>query len=129
MRAAYAGGFLLLLTGGTGAAALIRFGWALLHEGFPTLGRLLAPVFLSLLILAALGGLTVLLGGYLLQRGKRRWARFLIGLGAGAGLLGLVLHLLLISLSGGNPIQEVLSIASTLHGVGLLLAVYAQTTA
>ena len=118
-RAAYASGVLLLLTGGTGAIALVRLGWQVTNAISPTLGGLLGPIF----------GLSVIAGGYLLEHGHRRTGKLVILLGAGVGLITLALNLLLLTLKGGNPAEGLISTALTLHGVGIFLAVYAQTVA
>jgi len=120
------GGVLLILSGGTGAVAMIRLGWSVVAALSPALGDVLAPLFVAVLLIAALGGGAVVIGAHLLEAGHRRTGKLLIALGAGAGLLGLVLHLAAVAFAGGNPMREMIATALTMHGAGSLLAIYAR---
>lgn len=126
VRAAYIGGLLLFLTGSTGALALVRFGWRALQDWAPALGGLLKPVFLFAALIAFLGGISVMVGGWLLDHDQRWPGKIVIALGAGVGVVAFVLYLVLVIATGGNPLRILTSMALSLHGLGLLLSLYAQ---
>lgn len=126
VSAAYVAGVLLVLSGGTGAVGLVSLGSAVVATLSPEIGHLLAPLFLGAYVLAAGGGFTVLLGARALHRGQRGLGRFLLGLGSGVGLLGLAANLAAVGLAGGNPVRDLMETAASVHGAGVLLAVYAQ---
>lgn len=125
-RAAYLAGALLILTGGTGAVALVRVGWRTLNSLTPDVGPLLAPLFLAAWIVAVLGGFSVLAGAYVLERHSRLLGKTLIGLGAGVGLLTFGLYLFVFLVSGGNVVRLFMTAGLSLQGIGILLALYAQ---
>ncbi len=84
-------GALLLLVGYTGVANVDRI-FALLESWFGTSPALLL-VSRILGAVAALGGVAVLVGGYLIGTNRVRTGRILIVLGSGAGLLTLLVFL------------------------------------
>jgi len=55
---------------------------------------IIGSVALILILLASLGGFSVILGGYLIYKNRIRTGKFMIGLGASVGLPGLILILL-----------------------------------
>lgn len=125
-RAAYVGGLLLVLTGSTGAAAIIAVGHGALASVAPEVADFLLPLFLVLMIAALLGGFSVVLGGYVLHRHHRFLGKVLIWLGAGAGLLPFALNIVLLIVTGRNPLESLAATAMTLQGLGVLLALFAQ---
>lgn len=127
-KAAYLGGALLLLTGSSGAVALLRLGWSALNEHAPRMGELLAPFFFVAWLAAVFGGATVIAGGIAYRHRKRILAKLLIGFGAGVGVIPFVLGLVFVWATGGDPIRFLFSLAVTVQGLGLLLALYAQAT-
>ena len=52
-------------------------------------------VFAILIFIASLGGLSVIIGGILLGRNKIRTGKFFISLGAGIGLIGLLVTIII----------------------------------
>lgn len=87
---------------------------------------LTAALAISILVLLiALGGFTVILGGLVLLARRRTIGRFLILLGGGAGLLGLLITFgMAVFRLGFNQ-----SLAYTPYWVGLVLAVVARRIA
>lgn len=85
-------GILLLLSGGSGVTALLtleKIGDALAPSIFDS--KLFVLIFSILLILASLGGISVITGGVLIGRKKVLLGKILIQIGSGAGVIGLVL--------------------------------------
>jgi hypothetical protein len=66
------------------------------------------------------GGIFVLLGGMHFSWGRVSRGRFLVGLGIGVSLLGFVGRLARATLATWTPVAELITIASSLTGLGLL---------
>lgn len=122
---ATAGGALLLVGGATGSAGLWPDLLALAARAFPEGSTLFALARLALLVLAAGGGITVLIGASLLRRGFWDVGRFVVGIGCGAGLLDVALKVLVVWIAGGDPFQTLGAIFSGVAGIGLALAILA----
>jgi hypothetical protein len=96
------------------------------HLGEP----LIFSVNLLLVILAFttyFGGILVLLGGIHFSWGRIDRGRFLVSLGVGISLLGLLKGLALGFLLAGTPAPVVGAFTTSLTGVGLLLGVASHT--
>lgn len=124
-QAAYLGGVLVLLTGGSGALVMVRVGRRLLETVSPRLAGFLHPFFLAVALVAAAGGLSVIVGGYFLTR-RRLLGKVLITLGSGVGLLGFAAQIVAVTIAGRDPAMVVLRLALTVQGVGVLCVLYAQ---
>ena len=81
--------------------------------------------FQILIFIAALGGLAVIIGGLLISKNAVGTGKFLIGLGAGLGLLGLLISVAVSYHSGEFSVWAFTSAGA----VGVLLAVAAQVIA
>ncbi len=124
--AAYAAGVLMIVSGTTGSTTLWRFGAGLIASLFPVLAELLFWVLLAVVLLAGLGGLTVVLGGWFVSKGWTAQAKVLITIGVGTGLLGLAAHLVLEVARGSDPVTAIVRLGSTLSGIAVLLSIYAR---
>ncbi len=117
------GGLLLVITGWTGMVGTLKF----LKDVLASIGISGSEaelVFKILIILAALGGITVILGGLLIYKNFFRSGRFLIMLGAGIGLIGLIIQASLAYMNG--TFGEFSAWASTsIQGLGVLLSIIA----
>lgn len=125
-KAAYAGGFLLFLSGSAGSAALIGVGFSAVREHAPRLSPAILPLIYAAAIIVALGGLSVMVGGWLLQHKSRIGGKVVIALGAGSGLILFVFNFAVVLIAGNNPLLVVFTMGTTIQGVGVLLALYAQ---
>lgn len=74
-------------------------------------------------LIAAGGGFTVLAGTGVIASGHSWVGKFIIGLGAGMGIIGLIIILVTGSLSG-NPANRIFSIGPGF--VGVLLTIFAR---
>ena len=81
-------GALLLVSGWTGARPVNRF-FSLLEDIFGTRPFLIVVAYIFV-GLASLGGIAVLLGGYMISIGRVRTGRMLILIGSGAGFFTLL---------------------------------------
>ncbi len=123
------GGVLMLLAGVTGAA-----NWAKLGEiAIEVTGQeYLAIVFQILVLIGSLGGLVIILGGLLIhekimkgdQKMRVTTGIILITLGAGFGLIGLIIFLVL-TFMGKDPMINFLA-GIGLGFIGLLMTIVAR---
>jgi hypothetical protein len=85
----------------------------------------------ALTFLAGLGGISVIAGGCLLAMGRVSTGKLLIMLGAGMGLIGLLVSLgQIVYVSGAGALISYLMLASQSAGwVGTVLSIIARMTA
>ncbi|MFO7619513.1 MAG: hypothetical protein R6W91_07690 [Thermoplasmata archaeon] len=128
-RIGIVGGILMIIGGVTGAATWRRIGQLAVDiTGVDTF----APIFQILVALGALGGLLVILGAIFIgwpiikikTRNRLNIGKLMITIGAGFGLLGLAIFLMLTVL-GENPFVNFLA-AIGIGFVGLLCSIYAR---
>ena len=93
-------------------------------------GALNNPAFLVLVVALIIlgfttyfGGIFVLLGGLHFSWGRVNRGRFLVGLGIGVSLLGLIGRLARAVLTTGTPLTEILPLTTSLTGLGILLGI------
>lgn len=124
-RLATASGLVLLLGGVPGSATLYLVALDVARPWLPARAAAVAGFAAVLFALfASLGGLTVLLGAHVLRaRGPTLLARVLIDVGAGMGLLGLLVHVARAVAAGG--LAGATAGLVTFQGVGVVLAVLA----
>lgn len=114
------GGVLMIIAGVTGAST-----WATLRDiaiditGIQALGI----VFQVLVLIGSLGGLVVILGGLILRKSVTS-GKILITIGAGFGIIGLIIFLIVTFMSD-NPAANFIS-AIGLGFIGLILSIVAR---
>ncbi|HDD60793.1 MAG: hypothetical protein J7K08_00675 [Thermoplasmata archaeon] len=118
-------GALLTLSEFTGSAdALLWLRSSLQHiTTHPALFRALD----ILIYISALGGIAVLIGGILLYYEFRLTGKLFIILGAGIGFLAFFYSLAQAWIAGQDMIEFIKGYASTLQGMGILLAIAAYS--
>ena len=82
-------------------------------------------LFATLIFIASLGGIAVILGGILIGKNKVRTGKFIIAIGAGIGIIGLIFSLFVAVFEGSLTIGGYLSIGT----IGLILSVVARVVA
>ena len=80
-------------------------------------------VFAILIFIASLGGLSVIAGGILIGKNKIRTGKFLILLGAGMGLVGLIFTVAVAYVEGSLTLGSFFSIGT----IGLVLSIIARS--
>jgi hypothetical protein len=123
MMVAIVGGILLLISGTSGAAA-----WESVKNFVVdnvTDNESVQIVFAILIMIASFGGIVVILGGILIGKDKVLAGKILIALGAGLGLIGLIIALIIATAEKDLTIGGLLSIG----GVGVILSVIATVMA
>jgi len=123
MGVAIVAGLLLLLEGISGFAT-----WATIKEFVTdnvTDNEIAIYIFVILIFIASLGGISVIIGGLLIGKNKVKTGKFIIALGAGLGLIGLIVSII-IGLTEGSFILNSLI---TLGAIGLILSIVARMMA
>ena len=127
------GGILLIATSTVGSIGFLQL-IADIVASIPALEDylwLINMILYVLLFLAGLGGISVIIGGVLLTGARVGTGKFIIGLGAGMGLIGLVISLIeIIWTSGFGTLVNFLLLAAQSAGwVGATLTIIARQTA
>jgi hypothetical protein len=127
------GGLLLIATHFTGGVSSILFLWLFL-SGIPALASFLAVIWIILFFLfliAWAGGLSVIIGGFLLTTSHVRLGKIIIAIAAGFGLISLVLIVIWVILTSGWIALLALSwmIVTTPWAFGIFLTILARTKA
>lgn len=82
-------------------------------------------VFAVLIFIASLGGISVIFGGLLIGKNNVGIGKFLITLGAGLGLIGLIFSIIVAYMEGNLTIGSFFSIGA----IGLILSIIARMRA
>jgi histidinol-phosphatase (PHP family) len=127
------GGILLWIAGATGSvgiAGTITEILASIPELAPFVD-ILNLIYYILLLLAGLGGITVIGGGWLMTTDRVGTGKFLIGIGAGMGLISLIIQIAqnVYTLGAGAALDLFLATAMTTIGAGILLSIAARQMA
>ena len=120
MGIAIIAGVLLLISGVNGMAA-----WSEI-ENFVTNNVadnfIIQIIFVVLIFIASLGGIAVIAGGLLIGKNKVGTGKFLIALGAGLGIIGLIISIYV------GYIERSLTMGSffSIGAIGLILSIVAR---
>ncbi|UCB58567.1 MAG: hypothetical protein JSV67_08190 [Thermoplasmatales archaeon] len=123
MKIAIFAGILLLISGINGIAAwetIKNFVISTIADHF-----IIQVIFAILLFIASLGGISVIAGGLLIGKGKVGTGKFLISLGTGLGLIGLIIAIYIGYTEGNLTIGSFFSIGV----IGLILSIVARLLA
>jgi hypothetical protein len=120
MIIAIVAGILLLIAGVSGLAT-----WETIKDFVTTHiidNSIVQIVFAILIFIASLGGITVIAGGLLIGKNKIGTGKFLITLGAGLGLIGLIFSVAVTYVEGDPILSSFFSIGA----IGLILSIVAR---
>ncbi len=122
------GGILLIQVGWVGGIGIIDdiAAYALLY--FPTMAEAVTLILNILIYIATLGGISVVIGTLLIAISRIGLGKFVIGLGAGVGLIGLIIMLATTVMTGGvEALLDVLTlIAQSVAWIGVILSILAR---
>jgi hypothetical protein len=110
-------GMLLIISGISGVTT-----WKTIQEfvtSFIIQNKIIEIIFNILVLFASLGGISVILGGLLIYKNKIRTGKFLISLGAGIGIIGLIVAIVIAIVKGNFVIGSFFSIGT----IGLILSI------
>ncbi len=126
------GGILMALSGTVGSVGFIGTIINALNSFFgnPTLAKILEPIFWIFTLIALGGGISVIIGCIIYNGGREGTGKFIIGIGAGMGLFGLIISIIS-SIIAGTSIQDLMLIVidilnGSLGFVGVLLTIIAR---
>lgn len=112
-----------------GSAALWAQIFAIAETYVPGSGEILGWILIILRYIASLGGVAVIIGGYLVTTDRVGTGKFIIGIAAGLGLIGLIINLATAYMAVGiAAFTDFLNLLSTSAIVlGPVLAIVART--
>jgi hypothetical protein len=127
------GGILLWIAGATGSVGIAGTITEILAS-IPELAPFVDILYLIsyvLLLLAGLGGITVIGGGWLMTTDRVGTGKFMIGIGAGMGLISLIVQIAqnVYTLGAGAALDLFMATAMTTVGAGILLSIAARQMA
>jgi len=120
MGIAIVAGILLLIAGVSGVAT-----WETIKDFVTTHimdNSIVQIVFVILIFIASLGGIAVIAGGLLIGKDKIGTGKLLISLGAGLGLIGLIVSIVVAYMEKNLAISSFFSIGAA----GLILSIVAR---
>ena len=123
MGVAIVAGLLLLIEGISGFAT-----WTTIQEFVEdnvTDNEIVMYIFVILIFIASLGGIAVIIGGILIGSNKVKTGKFIIALGAGLGLIGLIVSIIIGLTEGSFTLNSLI----TLGAIGLILSIVARIMA
>jgi len=124
MLIAIVAGILLLIEGVSGLAT-----WQTIRDfviKYIEPGNEIAQIVFAILIfIASLGGISVILGGLLIGKNNVRTGKFLIMLGAGIGLIGLIVSIIITITQGSLELGAFFTIGA----IGIILSIVARMMA
>jgi len=121
-------GVIALITGLVGSAGFYAAVFAVAAELAPASWLILGWVLVILDFLASLGGITVIIGGVLILAYKLGLGKFLIGLGIGMSLIGIIITIVIAAVGGAaiGAIIYLVAVIITLKGIAIVLAIIAR---
>jgi hypothetical protein len=119
------GGILILIGGGTGMVDFLNELKNIIENWLGESNETLELVFWILIFVAALGGVAVMIGGFLISKNKIIAGKILIALGAGIGFIGLIIGLI-VSTYHGEEARFFAWITTSFLGFGILLSIIAR---
>lgn len=125
---AIVGGILILIGGGTGMAGFLQELSDIIQEMLGSKNQTVETIFWILIVIAALGGLAVIIGGLLFLKNYVIAGKILIALGAGFGIIGLILGLISAAYQG-EELKYFAWLTTSLMGIGLVLSLIARFVA
>jgi hypothetical protein len=122
------GGVLLFLGGSIGMVGFLTQLQDIIFEMLGEPNSLIETIFWILIFIAALGGIAVIIGGLLIYKNHIIAGKFLIALGAGIGIIGLIIGLIT-SMYQGDSANYFSWITTSFAGIGIVLSIIARLMA
>ena len=124
------GGVLMILSGTLGSVGFYETIFTYLSTWVPQIAPVLSIILQIFTWIALGGGAAVIIGAIICGRGDYSLGKFIIGLGAGMGLLGLIVSLIT-SIYGGTFVADistlVVDIGNGSYGfIGVILTIVAR---
>ena len=121
-------GIIAVITGIVGNVGFYAAVFAVAAELAPASAVVLGWVLVILDFLASLGGITVIIGGVLILAYKLGLGKFLIGLGIGMSLIGIIITIVITAVGGAviGAILGLVAVIITLKGIAIVLSIIAR---
>ena len=121
------GGLLMFLSAVVGSASFFALVFAEASKQLgPETALVLSIVLMIFTIIALGGGISVIIGAILVSKDKIGLGKFIIGLGAGMGLIGLVIFVIT-SLLAGTILGVAIGLINGSYGfLGVLLTIFSR---
>ena len=131
MALAIIGGVLLFQASWVGSIGFIADIAVYAATYFPAAAEAITLILTILLYIAFLGGIAVILGGVLIAIDRIGTGKFVIGLGAGIGLFGLIIMIVEAYLAGGvEALTDLLTLLSqSIAWIGVIISIVARNRA
>jgi len=126
------GGILLLIAGVSGGIGIYAIAFQAISTAIPSLTNVLGILLAILTIIASLGGVAVIVGGIMILGGRITSGKLFIALGAGVGILGILIGLATGLAQGWGLVasaEAVFATGQTLGWIGIFLSIFARFTA
>ena len=122
------GGILMIISSAVGSVSFFALVFGIASDLLGEEVALALSIVLTIFaIIAALGGVAVIIGVILVTRDKMGLGKFIIGLGAGMGLIGLIIFIITNFMAG--PLAIVFALISGGIGLfGVILTIFARRT-
>ncbi len=126
------GGILLISIGAVGGIGIFAFlEYIGTVSGLEPLVPIVNIILYALVLIAGLGGLGVIIGGYLMTTQRFGTGKFVVGIAAGMGIIGLIIQIGTIiyqyGVQGGMDFLG--ATAMSAGGLGVILSIIARQTA
>jgi hypothetical protein len=115
---ALVGGVCLIMAGVSGGVGIYALALTEIVALYPQLAGIVAIVLPILSAIASLGGVAVILGGILILGVRLTTGKFLIMLGAGFGIFGIVIGLASGLAQGWGLVQSAMTVFATYQAIG-----------
>lgn len=122
------GGLLILIGGGAGMARFLSELSEIVQDLMGGKNETIEMIFWILIFIAALGGIAVIIGGALFYYNHVISGKILVALGAGIGIIGLILGIITATIKG-DELQFFSWLATSFMGVGIVLSLIARMLA
>lgn len=124
----FIGGILLIQSGWIGSVGFLDDIAIYAMTNFPAIADTVTLILNALVYIAALGGIAVIIGGILVVMSREGTGKFVIGLGAGIGLIGLIIMLAEAVMAGGVEalLDIVTLISQSIAWIGVILSIIAR---
>ena len=122
------GGVLLFLGGSIGMVGFLSELEKIVYNILGEQNAIVETIFWILIFIAALGGISVIIGGLLIYKSHIISGKFLITLGAGIGIIGLIIGLIS-ALYQGKEIMYFSWITTSFVGIGIVFSIIARLLA
>jgi len=125
---AIVGGVFILIAGGTGMVNFLIELSDIVQELLGGSNELVSTIFWILIFIAALGGIAVMIGGFLIYKNRTIAGKIFVTLGAGMGIIGLLLGLISAAVQG-EELAYYAWLTTSFMGIGIVLSLVARYVA